>query len=69
MNRQMPSKGGDPRKHNRSVFYASIIVKDCKQALSQPNVPPHLRAIVKGYLKTYIQADRRKTASRFVLAG
>jgi hypothetical protein len=65
----MPSKGGNPSKHNLSVAKAKILVNDCNEALSRPNLPTHLRAIIKHYKREYTQAQKRKTFSGFVLAG
>lgn len=69
MNRNMPSKGGNPIKHNRSVAMAKVLVNDCKEALARPNVPPHLRSILKSYESTYREAGRKKNFSGWVLAG
>jgi hypothetical protein len=69
MNRQMPSKGRDPRKHNLSVAMAKELVNDCKEALARPNLPGNLRTIVKHYKNDYSTAKNRKTFSGFVLAG
>jgi hypothetical protein len=65
----MPSKGGNPAKHNRSVAMANVLIKDCKEALSRPNVPTNLRTIIKGYQKQYSKAKHKTTFSGFVLAG
>ena len=69
MNRQMPSKGSDPSKHNRSVAKAKLLVKDCNEALARPNVPKNLRTIIKHYKSEYTKAKKRKSFTGFVLAG
>lgn len=48
---------------------ANVLVKDCKEALSRPNIPPNLRTIIKGYQKQYSKAKHKTTFSGFVRAA
>lgn len=69
MNRQMPSKGSNPSKHNLSVAKAKLLVKDCNEALARPHVPANLRTIIKHYKTEYSKAKNRKSFSGFVRAA